>query len=147
MYKVTVIGAGDRGGAYMNALRELGGGVEFASVCDILADRQEKAFSEYGFKYQSADWKEAILNGKPDIVVIATPAYFHCDMAKFAMENGAHVMTEKPFDLSLEKCFELKEVSEKTGKKLAIGLQYRNTKYNRTLKNAFERNLLGRPYI
>jgi predicted dehydrogenase len=116
-------------------------------VCDPLDDRASKACSDYGIAKKYSDYKAAITETKPDIVVVATPAYFHCDIASFAMDNGCHVLTEKPFDLSLAKCFELQEKQKKTGKSLAIGLQYRNAKHTRALKRALDKKLLGRNII
>ena len=147
-YKITVIGAGDRGNCYMSMLKKHhGNDVEFAGICDILPDRLDKAFEMYGFGAKFADWKEAISATKPDIVVIATPAYFHCDIASYAMDSDCHVLTEKPFDLDLNKCFSLKEKKEKTGKSLAIGLQYRNMRHYRATKHMMDRGILGKNMI
>ena len=144
-YRITVIGAGDRGNCYAKMLRKhRADSVTFAGICDILPDRLDKAYAEYGFASKHADWKEAITQSKPDVVIIAAPAYFHCDMAAFAMESGAHVLTEKPFDLDMKKCFALRETQKKTGKSLAIGLQYRNNKYDRIMKHVIEKGLLGK---
>jgi predicted dehydrogenase len=142
MRKICVIGAGDRGKGYMQAAKTFKD-VEFTAVCDILEDRKESAIKDFGFKMGYDDYKSAITESKPDVVIVATPAYLHCDIAKFAMENGADVLTEKPFDLDLKKCLELKELSQKTGKKLAIGYQYHNVRLHRTMKHMFERGILG----
>ena len=143
-YGITVIGAGDRGGCYMSMLKKYHENeVEFLGVCDILEDRLNKAYETYGFRKKFADWKEAINATNPDIVIIATPAYYHCDIASFAMDNGCHVLTEKPFDLDLKKCFDLKEKQEKTGKSMAIGLQYRNNKTHRAMKRMMDEGILG----
>ncbi|MCL2159514.1 MAG: Gfo/Idh/MocA family oxidoreductase, partial [Oscillospiraceae bacterium] len=144
-YKITVIGAGDRGSCYMSMLKKYrADDIEFLGICDILEDRRDRAFETYGFKSKFSDWKEAISQTKPDIAIIATPAYFHCDMAAFAFENGCHVLTEKPFDLDLQKCFDLKEKQAQAKKSLAIGLQYRNTRYHRALKKAIDDGLFGK---
>ena len=147
-YTVTVIGAGDRGGCYMSMLKKYHeNDVEFLGVCDILEDRLNKAYETYGFKSKHTDWKEAITATKPDIVIIAAPAYFHCDMASFAMDNDCHVLTEKPFDLDLKKCFDLKEKQEETGKRIAIGLQYRNGKNHRAMKRMMDKGIIGKNVI
>ena len=144
VYKITVIGAGDRGNCYMSTIKEFhNDDVEFLGICDILEDRAKSAMEKYGFKEKFSDYKEAITKTKPDIVVIATPAYYHCDIAEFAMENDCHVLTEKPFDLDMKKCFALKEVQKRTGKVLAIGLQYRNDKGHRAMKHLIDRKILG----
>ena len=143
-YRITVIGAGDRGGTYMNMLdKYYKEDAEMLCVCDILQERQEKAYNDYNFKLQESNWQKAIECSQSDIVIIAAPAYLHCDIAAYAMEHGAHVLTEKPFDLDLAKCFALREVSRRTGKKLAIGLQYRNIFTYRAMKHLFNANILG----
>ena len=143
-YKITVIGAGDRGGCYMSMLKKYRENeVEFVGVCDILPERLDRAFDTYGFSSKFSDWREAIAATKPDIAVIAVPAYYHCDMAAFAMEAGCHVLTEKPFDLDMKKCFALKETKEKTGKSLALGLQYRNMRAHRAAKHMMDARVLG----
>ena len=147
-YTITVIGAGDRGGTYMKMLKKYHeNDIEFLGVYDILEDRMNKAYETYGFKSKYSDWKKAITETKPDIVILGTPAYFHCDMASFAMDNGCHVLTEKPFDLDLKKCFDLKKKKEETGKCIAIGLQYRNQKNNRAMKRMMEKGVLGKNVI
>ena len=143
-YKLTVIGAGDRGNCYMRMARQYyNDTVEWDTVCDILPERMDKAAQDYGFRATEAAWEKAILDSRPDIVILAVPAYFHCDMAMFAMRCGCHVLTEKPMDLSLAKCFALKECREQTGKVLAIGMQYRNIAYFRALQRAMEQKLFG----
>ncbi len=143
-YRITVIGAGDRGGTYMRMIDKFyKGQVVMACVCDILPDRLDKAFADFGFESKNADWKTAIATSSPDIVIVATPAYYHCDIAAFAMEHGCHVLTEKPFDLDMKKCFALRETSRRTGKKLGIGLQYRNIPTYRAMKRVFDANVLG----
>ncbi|MCL2099877.1 MAG: Gfo/Idh/MocA family oxidoreductase [Oscillospiraceae bacterium] len=143
-YKISVIGAGDRGGCYMAMLQKYRAeNIEFLGVCDILEDRLDKAYETYGFKAKFTDWKEALTATKPDIAIIATPAFYHCDMAAFAMDAGCHVLTEKPFDLDLKKCFELKKKQEETKKSIAIGLQYRNGRNHRAMKNLMDEKILG----
>jgi predicted dehydrogenase len=143
-YSISVIGAGDRGNCYMGMISEYyDGEIEWSTICDILPDRLEKACTTYGFKYKTDKWETAIKEHTPDIVIIAAPAYHHCDIAIFAMRCGCHVLTEKPLDLSLAKCFALEECQQQTGKVLAIGMQYRNMEKYRSLKHVFEKGLLG----
>ena len=143
-YTLTVIGAGDRGNCYMRVIKEyFGDAFQWDTVCDLLPERMDKACEDYGFRRREASWEKAILDSRPDVVVIAVPAYFHCDMAMFAMRCGCHVLTEKPMDLSLAKCFALKECREQTGRVLAVGMQYRNMRYFRSVQRALEQNLFG----
>ncbi|MCL2831638.1 MAG: Gfo/Idh/MocA family oxidoreductase [Treponema sp.] len=147
-YKITVIGAGARGNIYLNMLKKYhGGDIVYAGICDLLEDRLNKTGAEFGFASRYSDYKKAIAETKPDIVIVAVPAYLHCDVASFAMDNNCHVLTEKPFDLSLQKCFDLREKSKQTGKSLAVGLQYRNNLGNRALKHAIDKKLIGKNVV
>ncbi|MCL2478733.1 MAG: Gfo/Idh/MocA family oxidoreductase [Treponema sp.] len=147
-YKVTVIGAGARGNIYLAMLKKYhADDIIFAGICDILEDRLNKTYAEYGFAAKFTDYKQAIAESKPDIVIVAVPAFYHCDVASFAMDNGCHVLTEKPFDLSLKKCLNLKEKSKQTDRLLAIGLQYRNNMGNRSLKHMMDKRLIGKNVV
>jgi len=143
-YRLTVIGAGDRGNTYMRMIQEYyNDSVEWDTVCDLQPERMDAAAEAFGFKTKEISWEKAILGSRPDIVIVATPAYFHCDMAMFAMRCGAHVLCEKPMDLSLSKCFALKECRAQTGKVLALGMQYRNGSWFRALQRAMEQGVFG----
>lgn len=115
MYKVTVIGAGDRGTTYMKVLAKQNN-VKLCGVCDILENRTKKSLADFGFENGYSDYKEAIASTKPDIVIVTVPAYLHYDISKYAMENGANVLSEKPFDLFLKNALSFKKLqSRRTG--------------------------------
>ena len=145
MYKVTLIGAGERGEAYCNALRERND-IQFCTVCDV-NERAEKAAHIYGFRNIEKDYRKAISESRPDIVIVTVPAFLHCDVSIYALKNGANVLCEKPLDLSLKKCFELKNVIDMTGKHVAIGLQYHNIKIQRAVKHLFNNRLIGNDVV
>lgn len=69
-----------------------------------------------------ATYEEMILTEKTlpedqrmDFVSIVTPNHMHFGPAKLAMENGFHVVLDKPVTFSLAEALELKQVIEKTG--------------------------------
>ena len=61
--------------------------------------------------YLSAE--ELIKDNLIDAVVIATPVFSHYPLAKLALENGKHVLIEKPMTSSSLHSIELIEISEK----------------------------------
>lgn len=145
-YGVAVIGAGDRGRVYSSVWKEIDN-VELVSICDIIEERAERAYQQFGYKAKYLDYKSAIDRDDVDIVTICTPAYFHSEIGIFALEHGKHVLCEKPMDLSLKKGGELIKKSEETGKVLAFGFQYPNIAGFRKIKKAVEDNIIGRPVI
>jgi predicted dehydrogenase len=55
-----------------------------------------------------------------DAIVVATPVKSHHALAKAALENGKHVLIEKPMARSSAECEELIELAEKNGLVLMI---------------------------
>lgn len=145
-YGIAVIGAGDRGRVYSNVWKGIEG-AKLVSICDIKEDRAERFYEEFGYEFKTSDYRSAIDRKEVDIVTICTPAYFHSEIAIFAMEHNKHVISEKPMDLSLEKADAMIKTSEKTGRILTFGFQYRNILGFRKIKHAIEDGIVGRPVI
>lgn len=80
------------------------------------------------------DWREmiekeaALPEGeRMDFVAIVTPNHMHFPPAKFALENGFHVLSDKPATFDLAEAKELQQIVEKTG--LFYGLTHNYTGY------------------
>ena len=58
------------------------------------------------------------------VVSIVTPNYAHFETAKLAMENGFHVILDKPMTISLAEAQELKNIAQKTKKLLCLTHTY-----------------------
>lgn len=86
---------------------------------------------------------ELLTNPTLDLVVITTPNETHFSYAKQALERGKHVVLEKPFANSSTEAMELLKVAKLTGKLLSV---YQNRRYVSdflTIKEIFEKKLLG----
>ena len=59
-----------------------------------------------------------------DFVSIVTPNHVHFEPAKLALENGFHVVCEKPMTYSLEEALELEKLVEKSGLVFALTHTY-----------------------
>lgn len=55
-------------------------------------------------------------NERMDFVSIVTPNHLHFEPAKLALENGFHVLLDKPMTYDLNEAIELKTIVEKSGK-------------------------------
>ena len=146
-HKIAIVGVGDRGSVYANAC--IAAGVEIAAIYDIDPKRYEIFRERFGEKTNpkiAASLEECLSSGA-DVAIIAVPAYYHCDYAMLAMERGLHVLSEKPFDLDLSKVAKLGETMKRTGRKFAVGHQYHNFRNIRSLKEMFDRDLIGRPAV
>ena len=64
------------------------------------------------------DYRELV--DKVDAVIVATPPHLHYSAAKWFLEQGIHVLCEKPLTESICEARELVEAGEKSGAKLAV---------------------------
>jgi predicted dehydrogenase len=94
-------------------------------VSRLGVDELERVRSHFGFAYASED-PHAVLARRPDIVVIATPHHLHYELARAALEGGAHVLCEKPMTLDPAHAWDLVRIAEKQGRHLLLanGYQY-----------------------
>lgn len=82
-----------------------------------------------------------------DVVVIATPNYLHFEQARELLQNGYHVIIEKPFCMSVEEAETLEKVSQKSGKSVFMIMQNRYAPISVWLKNLVVSGILGDIYL
>ena len=98
-------------------------GVEIVALCDYEENRAEacqKYLRDAGLmpaQIYSGEkgYEELCKRDDIDLVYIATDWNHHFPVAKFAMQNGEHAAIEVPSAMNLEQCWELINLSEKTG--------------------------------
>lgn len=126
--KDAFIGAVHRLAAFMDGQIELVCGV-FSIHPEISAESGREYFlpeSRVYANYQEMFEKEAQLpeGERMDFVTIVTPNFVHFDPAMKALENGFHVVIDKPITFTLEEAVLLKKKVEETGLLLALTHTY-----------------------
>jgi len=84
-----------------------------------------KKFSEERHVPVFASIESLVKEGGCEVVTIATPSGFHMEPSIEAMRAGAHVLCEKPLEVSIEKIDRMIAASKEYGVKLASILQFR----------------------
>lgn len=86
-------------------------------------ERTKELFKKKGITYDAREHLNYrdIKTGDLDIVSIVTPTPTHYDCARYFLENGTHVLLEKPITDDAEKARELIRVSEQNGTNLMVG--------------------------
>jgi predicted dehydrogenase len=79
-----------------------------------------------------------------DFVSIVTPNHVHFEPAKLALENGFHVVIEKPLAFSLEEAVELQRLWRSTGNILALTHTYTGYPMVKEAKHFVESGKLGK---
>src|SRR5215212_2296260 len=118
--RAAAIGVGSLGRHHARNYAELAreGRIELVGACDtngetlaqVVADNSCSSFS---------DWRSLI--GKVDAVSIATPTETHCEIACAFLENGIHVLVEKPIALTINEADKMIAASKKSGARLMVG--------------------------
>src|SRR5688572_9207999 len=80
-----------------------------------------------------------------DAVVIATPVFTHFALAKKALENGKHVLIEKPMTSTVAEAEELIELAEKKGLTLMADHTFLYTGAVQKMKELIEDKTIGEP--
>lgn len=74
----------------------------------------------FGIPEAYTDLDEMLSKEEPDIVDVCTPPHTHAQLCVRAMEDGAHVLVEKPMALTVRECDEMIGASEKNRVKLSV---------------------------
>jgi predicted dehydrogenase len=92
--RLGVIGLGNMGGVHV---RDMGGveNAQLAAVCDIDRERADR-YAEMFEVPAYYDYRDLLAAGGVDGVIVATPHYDHTPIAIDFMNQGVHVLTEKP---------------------------------------------------
>lgn len=119
------------GGVHRRAIG-LAGGAELVCGCfDVDQENNLKSGLKYGVQgeriyrdYLEMASAESARPDKVDFVVIVTPNHLHFPVAKAFLENGFHVMCEKPLCFELEEAEELIKLVDKNRTLFGISYTY-----------------------
>ncbi|MFI3169682.1 MAG: Gfo/Idh/MocA family oxidoreductase [Faecalibacterium sp.] len=121
--RMGIIGYGNMGTAHSQGLSDgKAKGVVLAAICDISEARREAAAKAHPNVPVFASATEVIKSGLVDAIEIATPHYFHPEIAIEAFENGINVLVDKPAGVYTKQVLEMNAAAEKSG--LAFGIMY-----------------------
>jgi len=88
--------------------------------------------------------KDLPADQRMDFVSIVTPNHVHFEPAKLALENGFHVIIDKPLAFSVAEAKALRKVVEKTGLILALTHTYTGYPLVKEAKNAIAAGKIGK---
>lgn len=146
--RVGIIGCGGiANGKHMPSLQKVEE-VEMVAFCDIIEERAAKAAKEYGVPNAKVctDYMELANDPNIDVIHVCTPNRSHSFITVACLEGGKHVMCEKPMAKTAEEAKQMLDAAKRTGKKLTIGYQNRQTVEHQLLKKAALDGALGEVY-
>jgi hypothetical protein len=102
---------------------------EVVAVCDIVGQRAKSAAESVRKKtgkepatYSGDEraWEQLVAREDIDVVYVSTPWEWHVPMALKAMELGKHVFVEVSAAVTVDECWQLVDMSEKTQRHCSI---------------------------
>jgi len=120
---VAVIGTGLMGTRRAQIAAQAAGS-RLVIVADAVPERAQGLAEQLGCK-ASADWHAAVSRPEVDLVVVSAFHNMLAAISREALENGKHVLCEKPGALTAVEARELGALAERLGRHLRIGFNYR----------------------
>src|SRR5437660_5728908 len=120
MLRTAVIGVGHLGRqhARIHATLAAEGRMKFVSVCDLIEETARSIAAERQTAW-TTDWRT--LAGKVDAVSLAVPTQSHCEIACGLLEQGIHVLVEKPISRTIEEADRIIAAARSGGAVLQVG--------------------------
>jgi predicted dehydrogenase len=119
MLRVALLGYGYWGPTLLRNFAEAPG-ARVAGVAELHPRRLEAARASHPEVRLTAKSDELLDDPEVDAVAIATPVRTHFELARRALENGKHVLVEKPLATSSLEVQSLIDLSRRVGKTLMV---------------------------
>jgi predicted dehydrogenase len=140
--KISIIGMGGMGSTHYNMLRKMDD-LEIVALVDIEEARVLKKAAQCGARAYT-DINDMLSSETPDILIVCTPSYLHCQHAVAAMEKGIHVLTEKPAALCAKEIKAMLKCSKDNNVMFMVAFVLRFWQEYIWLKNAHSNNTYGK---
>ncbi|MBW4466523.1 MAG: Gfo/Idh/MocA family oxidoreductase [Pegethrix bostrychoides GSE-TBD4-15B] len=123
--RLALFGVGRWGAHWLRNLQEHPQ-AKLLAVVDPCQDRLHTLARQHQLNSEIllADWQQALQTPGLEAVVLATPAVTHYPMIRAALEQGLHVLCEKPLTLSPTEALELCELAERQQRQLVVDHTY-----------------------
>lgn len=141
----AVIGCGKIAQVHAQALQNIPE-TELVAVQSRSEEKAATTAARFGVKHYT-DVATMVKQEGIDVVVICTPHPAHREPALAALENGAHVLVEKPLAVSLEDCDIMMQAAAQNGRQVGMVSQRRFYPSCRRIKDAIDAGKLGTPML
>jgi predicted dehydrogenase len=122
--RIALIGCGgNMRGAHIPRIQE-DGSAELTAVVDTSEEQATALMDKWGKKVPFyTDYRQMIRSHDLDAIMISSPHSMHYEQAKYAIDQGLHVLVEKPLTISSKHTRALIKQADKKGKILLVSYQ------------------------
>ena len=142
--KALTLGSGFAGQGHSEAFRFHR--VEVAGMASRTKSVVEHVAKKMDIPYASEDWRQALDEIEPDIVLVGTPGGAHFGPVMAAIERGCHVFCDKPITTSAEKAKAMVLAAREKGVKTAFAASFRYQPHALLAKQLVADGAIGEPW-
>lgn len=115
---------------------------ELVAICDIKEERAKTWAAKMGCGYY-LNYQEMVEKEHLDVLHCCTPHYLHPIITIYALEQGLHVLTEKPMSIQYADSVAMCEAADKSGRTLGVIFQNRYNPGSQLAKEILDSGRLG----
>lgn len=123
LLRYGIVGCGVIGPTHAEAVAGLAD-ADLVAFCDVIPDRAAKLAERFGGTAYDI-LGEMLARERLDLVSICTPSGYHGEHACAVMRAGAHVLVEKPMEITRPAMEEMLRVQQACGVRLGVVSQHR----------------------
>lgn len=116
---------------------------ELIAICDNDAQRVQAAAEKYAIERTYTDYQAMLSDEELDGVIVVTSNASHYTVTKGCLQQGLHVMLEKPMTLFASQAKELVELAQAQKRQLIIGYPFNYTPYALRAREVLQSGSLG----
>jgi predicted dehydrogenase len=151
--RMGVLGCGFMGKCHANAYKKIPYIYPHAGImprllilCDKNEDIVEREAVRYGYEEFCTDWNDMVRDERVDVVDNCGPDPVHPEPCIAALENGKHVICEKPLAVSVDNARRMRDAAAKASGKAMCTFNYRFMPAVRMAKDLIDGGEIGRIY-
>jgi len=141
--RVGIIGTGLQGRRRAGVLRQFSD-TQLIAVTSNLTEQSRRLAEDMKCEMID-DWEKMITRQDIDIIIVCTPPNWHLPMCNAALENGKHVLCEKPLARNPEEAELIMKLAERKGLKLKCGFNHRHHPAIKQAREWFDQGLIDEP--
>lgn len=141
MIRLGIIGCGNMCSQHLQSIQKLKDVLKISVVCDLSEQRAKRAQNILSAEKYELDYHNILSD--VDAVLIALPHKLHYEVGKFFIENGKHVLMEKPLCRKEKECLELTALAEKHSVVLMTAYPVRYWDSTIKMKEYMESGIIG----
>ncbi len=151
--RIAMLGCGFMGKCHTNAYKKIpyiyaSAGVvpRLLVLCDKKAEIVEREAARYGYEEFSTDWHEVVADPRIDLFDNCGPDPVHPEPCIAALENGKHVVCEKPMAVSVADARRMRDAAAAAKGKAMCTFNYRFFPAVRLARDLIDLGRIGRVY-